>query len=241
MAKSRITFHVLMENRNKAEVIKQELQDVDGGVFFILDTKESLKPSENDFDILILQPSAIRWEWLEALIEITREYSDLPVILYSPEPSTENGFFFVSKDLPIAVVNDLRILKQKLGDIIETRDKLRKRILFVDDDQSVLDSYTRTLRKTPWKIVTASSGERALEILQKEQMDLIVTDIKMPEIHGMELILRIRENYKELPIIICSGYDGMKDDPNLQFCDVADFLEKPVDPNVLKAKIKELL
>lgn len=69
----------------------------------------------------------------------------------------------------------------------------------------------------------------------------MITDIKMPEIHGVELVSRIREDHSELPIIICSGYHGMKDDQILQFCNIAHFLEKPADPNVLKAKIKELL
>jgi len=93
----------------------------------------------------------------------------------------------------------------------------------------------------PWQILTALSGEKALELLNKEEIDLIITDIKMPNMHGIDLIKKIRKIDANIPIVICSGYHGMKEDDNMQFYNIAAFLEKPLEADILENKIKELL
>jgi len=245
MEKPRIVFHILIENRYEVGLIEQTLQGIDYDASFVVDTKETLKISENDLDILLLEPSVSRWAWLDLIIKLTCEYPDLPVILYSREITVENDFQPLSEEAHVFLVSDVIALKDKLGGIIESiirkKEELTKKILFVDDDPNILNSYTRILRKTPWEVLTAPSAKKALEILQKEQVHLVVTDIKMPQIHGIELISKIRKGHKKLPIVICSAYPGMKDDHELQFHKVAGFLEKPVDPAVLKGKLKELL
>jgi len=245
MEKPRIVFHILIESRYELGLIEQTLRGIDYDASFVVDTKETLKISEDDIDIIILEPSVSRWAWLDLIIKLTYEYPDLPVILYSREITVENDFQPLSEEAHIFLVSDVIVLKDKLGGIIESiirkKGAATKSILFVDDEPNVLNSYRRVLRKSPWKIFTASSGENALKILIKEHIDLIVTDIKMPQIHGIELISKIRENHKKVPILVCSAYHGMKDDHSLQFHKVADFLEKPVDPAVLKGKLKELL
>ena len=68
------------------------------------------------------------------------------------------------------------------------------------------------LRKQPWTLFIASNGIEALEVLAKERIDLVVTDIKMPNMHGVELVSKIRKQYHKLPLIVCSAYKGMKAD-----------------------------
>jgi len=80
-----------------------------------------------------------------------------------------------------------------------------------------------------------------LELLNKEEIDLIITDIKMPNMHGMDLVKNIRKIDTNVPIVICSGYHGMKEDDNMRFYDIAAFLEKPLEADILENKIKELL
>ncbi len=245
MEKPRIVFHILIESRYELGLIEETLRGIGYDASFVVDTKETLKISEDDIDIIILEPSVLRWEWLDVLIKITRDHPDLPVILYSREITVENDFQPLSEEAHVFLVSDVIVLKDKLGGIIENiirkKGAATKSILFVDDEPNILNSYKRILRKSPWKIFTAPSAKKALEILQKEQIHLVVTDIKMPQIHGIELISRIRENDEKVPIVICSAYPGMKDDHSLQSHGIADFLEKPVDPAVLKGKLKELL
>jgi DNA-binding NtrC family response regulator len=111
----------------------------------------------------------------------------------------------------------------------------------VDDEPAMLKSYGRILRKTPWRLLTADRAERALEMLESEAIDLLITDIKMPDTHGIQLLSKIRERHKDLPVIVCSGFPGMKDDQTLRFHRIADFIEKPVDEEVLKRKIERVL
>lgn len=241
MAKPRMIFHSLVKDQNNIGLLKRTLQNLGHDVSFIFDTKETLQISEDDIDVIILEPSMLRWQWLDVLIKTTRDHPDLPVILYSPEIAVENGFVPISEDMSVFLANDVRILKEKLKELIGMEENSKKKVLFVDDDANVLNSYRRILHKTPWKVLTAPSAEKALEILQKEQIHLVVTDIKMPQIHGIELVSKIRQNYKNLPIVMCLAYPGMKDDHSLKFHEIAAFLEKPVDPDVLESKLQELL
>ena len=97
------------------------------------------------------------------------------------------------------------------------------------------------LRKQPWTLLTASNGIKALELLAKEQVDLVVTDIKMPDMHGLELVAKIREKYHNLPVIVCSAYKGIKADQDLAYHNVSAFIDKPVDQDLLLNKIKKLI
>ena len=101
----------------------------------------------------------------------------------------------------------------------------------------ILKSFSRLLRHSPWNVYAVSHGERAMNLLGVEKVDLVVTDIKMPGIHGIELIARIRKDHKDLPIVVCSGYPGMKDDMELKFYNIAGFIEKPVDPEEFEKQI----
>ena len=175
------------------------------------------------------------------LIKLVKDNSDFPVILYSPEITLKDNLFCISENSSIFFANDLTSLKKMVKEIIKIKGLLKKKILFVDDEKNILRAYQRMLRKSSWDFVTALNGKETLEILKIEKIDLVVTDIKMPKMHGMESISKIRETNRDIPIIICSAYMGMKKDHNLKYYDAACFLEKPVDPVALKNKINELL
>ena len=63
----------------------------------------------------------------------------------------------------------------------------------------------------------------------------------MPQRHGFDMIKQIRKKHINVPIIVCSAYHGMKKDDNMKFYNIATFLEKPLEADLLKNKIKELL
>lgn len=78
-------------------------------------------------------------------------------------------------------------------------------------------------------------------MVDREQVDLVVTDIKMPDMHGFTLISKIRKENNTIPIIVCSAYPGLRQDADLVLSKVAAFLEKPVSMEALESRIKELL
>lgn len=80
-----------------------------------------------------------------------------------------------------------------------------KKILFVDDEIQILKSLVRLFFDTEFEIFTAENGEEALDVLAKEQIDLIFTDMRMPIMDGYELLSRVKEIYPKVIRIILSG------------------------------------
>jgi CheY-like chemotaxis protein len=85
---------------------------------------------------------------------------------------------------------------------------MKPRILVVDDDQPILALMKSLLREFQFEALTASSGAEALEIAQRETLDLILLDISMPEMSGEETIhaLRAIPAIRDVPIVIVSGH-----------------------------------
>ncbi|HDY75891.1 MAG TPA: response regulator, partial [Candidatus Marinimicrobia bacterium] len=84
---------------------------------------------------------------------------------------------------------------------------MKKRILIVDDEQALLDSLKRSLRDLgkEFDIYTANDGVKAFKILEKSKIELIITDIFMPDKDGLELIREVRQKYPSIKIITMSG------------------------------------
>ena len=80
------------------------------------------------------------------------------------------------------------------------------RILLVDDNANGLAARRSVLEELGHRIVTANSGGDALEQFTAHRFDLVVTDYKMPKMDGLELIVRLRKQSPELPIVLISGY-----------------------------------
>jgi CheY-like chemotaxis protein len=83
----------------------------------------------------------------------------------------------------------------------------KRTVLFVDDDEAVLHSIERCLLDEPYNQLFAKSGQEALEILQKEEVHVIVTDMCMPEMTGLELLRIARKEYPNIIGIILTGYE----------------------------------
>jgi len=82
-------------------------------------------------------------------------------------------------------------------------------VLFVDDDETILRSLERGFLDELYIQLFARSGQEALEILQKEQVHVIVTDMRMPGMDGLELLRIVRETYPNIVMIVLSGYTDM--------------------------------
>jgi two-component system chemotaxis response regulator CheY len=84
---------------------------------------------------------------------------------------------------------------------------MKKTILTVDDSMSVRKFIALSLKSGGYRVISAVDGMDALEILPKEKVDLVITDLNMPNVDGFELVRTIRQNtmYSELPIIILSS------------------------------------
>ena len=120
-------------------------------------------------------------------------------------------------------------------------EPMKKRILFVDDEPMVLNGLQRTLRKMrhEWEMMFTSSSDEALQILETNPLDVVVTDLKMPEMDGTQLLAAIKKRHPHVVRIILSGH--VKHDMTLQSLQIAhQSLAKPCDADILKKTLIKL-
>ena len=79
-------------------------------------------------------------------------------------------------------------------------------VLFVDDEEQILTSLERGLLDEPYGKIFVTGGKEAIEILDKEKVDVIVTDMRMPEMSGLELLKIVKEKHPEIIRMVLSGY-----------------------------------
>ena len=82
----------------------------------------------------------------------------------------------------------------------------QRNVLVVDDDPTVCDVIRRTLERAGYRVTTAASGREALQDLQRSVHDLVLLDLKMPEMDGPSTLRELRKTYGPLPVIIVTGY-----------------------------------
>ncbi len=113
-------------------------------------------------------------------------------------------------------------------------------ILIVDDDEVFLDKIQKILTLNHYKIVTANSGNQALTKIDGNYYDLILTDLKMPGLSGVELIKKIREKGIQSMIIVITGYGTIESAVDSIKAGAYDYILKPFEISILWEKIKEV-
>jgi DNA-binding response OmpR family regulator len=114
------------------------------------------------------------------------------------------------------------------------------RILVVDDDLIVMGLIQANLEARGYEVVTANNGTDSIRVAQKENPDLIILDIMMPEIDGFEACRKIRE-FSNAPVVMYSGRIGERDKEKCADCGANDYLTKPFVLRELLDKINALL
>ena len=115
-------------------------------------------------------------------------------------------------------------------------------ILFVDDEKAYQKAFVRAVRKeTQFNLITASRGIEALQLLQTTPTDVVLTDIKMPEMDGLTLLKKIREQYPDIFVIAITGYGSIEDAVRAMKLGAYDYLQKPFDFDLIKMLLKNIV
>ena len=118
---------------------------------------------------------------------------------------------------------------------------MAKTILVVEDEAKLREIYKEALSEEGYEVLMVDNGRKALTVVRGAAVDLIITDIKMPEMHGVEFVAALREAGYQTPVIMCSAYEQMKNDFGVVSAGIADFLTKPVDIDELVSKVNAIL
>ena len=121
----------------------------------------------------------------------------------------------------------------------------QKVALIVDDDERIRKYIRGVLEKDGFDILEAENGVQALDLILQEadrSIDLIISDVNMPEMGGMSLVRQVKKLLPRLPIILISGYTGAEEmDPVCKSYECCTFLQKPFLPPALIDTVQKML
>ncbi|MBM3294611.1 MAG: sigma-54-dependent Fis family transcriptional regulator [Candidatus Aminicenantes bacterium] len=107
-------------------------------------------------------------------------------------------------------------------------------ILIVDDEKSLLELLTVVFRKEGYRVKTNAGTPKVLEMVEEEEFDLVVTDIRMPQVDGMELLRRVKAAKPLVPVIMITAYGSVKQAVEALKNGALDYVTKPFDVEELK-------
>lgn len=119
-----------------------------------------------------------------------------------------------------------------------------KNILIIDDEELVTKSLRRLLKKQGYEVVIAESGQEAIERVKESDFNLIISDVRMPEIDGIDAVTNIRDYLKQekkqlIPEILITGYASEDSYNRASRLKVADYIYKPFDTNQFLSIVKK--
>lgn len=106
-------------------------------------------------------------------------------------------------------------------------------ILVVDDELLIRDLLYDFFNNQGWRIAVAENGKKALELLKGQSFDLVLSDIKMPELDGLSLTARLRETHPDLPVILMTGFPSVESAVEALRAKAEDYIIKPFNINQL--------
>jgi DNA-binding NtrC family response regulator len=118
---------------------------------------------------------------------------------------------------------------------------VKKTVIIIDDDKSILRTFTKVLLKNRYKVDVAENGEEALEKLSKQTYDVALIDLKLPDLDGTDILLLKKERLLNTAKILITGLSSADNGAKAVSYGAGAYLTKPVKPEDLLAVIEEKL
>ena len=114
-------------------------------------------------------------------------------------------------------------------------------ILIVDDDESIRDMLSIVLKDENYNVLTAEDGNRAITHLKKNKINLVISDIKMPDMDGIELLNYIKKKNEKIPVIMITGHASTNDAIEAMKIGAEQYITKPFNIDELKVVIEKAI
>lgn len=236
--------------------IKQTLTSRDYELIFVDRGKQVLDTVvKKDIDLLILDVELPDMNGLEVLRNIRKLTKDmqsvvrlkeLPIIMVTAYPREE-----IRREAEkLGVVNFLgKPLKRKdlrriVEDLFEGHYQnfgKKQLILCVDSEPRVQKLYEGILSSINWNVLTASNGIEALEIVEFESPNLIITELNLPQMDGVEFLQTLKQSGQNIPVIVVSSINEKEGQQKIQGLGIKKYLSKPFHLDELRQSVKEIL
>jgi len=117
----------------------------------------------------------------------------------------------------------------------------KNKALVIDDEQIVLDSVSKILKDENYEVDVSLSGREGLNQAIQKEYDIVLTDIRMPDIGGMRVLRDVKRAKPSLPVVIITGYASVKSAVQAMKLGAADYIEKPFTPDQLLKAVNSAL
>jgi len=215
------------------------------------------KISSESFDVVVLDVKMPDIDGLEVFNQISGRYPEIPVILLTGHPSLADAFRtskqgiadYLSKPVEIeelahkiryAVDISRNTTIENGGNGTSDISAENIRVMIVDDETDLLDSLERVFSRRKIHTLTAQSGQEALEMLKDEPVDVMVLDVKMPGMDGLEVLQRVKEKHPSIQVIMLSGHPSMEAALESVRLGANEYMKKPPDIGELVETITRL-
>lgn len=149
------------------------------------------------------------------------------------------GYWF-SAALPAAAVETMLREGRQIDPALLGRRSRERTLLLVDDEENIVAALRRLLRAEGWRVLSATSAEQALQLMARHEVDVILSDLRMPSMTGVELLRRARQLYPETIRMVLSGYTGLQSITDaINEGAIYKFLAKPWDDEQLRTHLRE--
>lgn len=116
---------------------------------------------------------------------------------------------------------------------------ITEKILVVDDESTICDSVKKILSRKGYDVANTLNAADAIERMKKEKFDLVITDLMMPQVSGMELLELVKKYYPEIDVLIITGYATIDSAVRATKLGALDYIQKPFTPNELTDRIQK--
>lgn len=117
----------------------------------------------------------------------------------------------------------------------------RPKILVLDDEEIVRVSCKKCLTPEGYDVDVAANGVEGLAIIENNRYDVILTDLKMPDMDGMEFLAKVKERYPDTKVIMITGYSTVEHAVKAMRMGAYNYIEKPFTPDALIEAVKEAM
>jgi DNA-binding NtrC family response regulator len=117
----------------------------------------------------------------------------------------------------------------------------KRKVLVIDDEQIVLDSVKKILTQENYEVTTSISSRKGLDLANQNDYDLVLSDIRMPEIGGMRVLRDIKRAKPTLPVVIITGYATVQSSVQAMKLGATDYIEKPFTPEELFKTVNDAI
>jgi len=192
--------------------------------------KKAISIIEDDFDIDIIietvRSSSSEYVDFLRFIKNSKKFRYIPYIVICEKPDKSVITKFISNG-----ANDIIIEYDKKDFILEKVKKAlengRKKVLIVDDDDTILDYLRFVVQLERFKVFTADTGEKGLEIYDSEKIDAVISDIVMPGMSGLDLLSKIKDINSKTPVLLITGQVSLYSEKSVKDCGADGYLKKP--------------